>query len=268
MPARGKRRALGQHFLKDRRITQLIADTSYELAKHYGCKAMLEIGPGKGAITEPLLKLLADGTSQGHSIQFLLSEKDWELAHYWKNQNLRVEEGDFLDLPTDRWLVDRPLAIASNLPYSAGTAILTRLARHQDAIPFMVLMFQAEVAERLRAQPDTKAWGSLSIWIQNRWEVKKLCHVGPGAFSPPPEVESEVVILKAREKPLIAIQDEKLWEHLLKSAFAHRRKMLRSTFKGTPHFKEALDASGIDGTKRAEALTWEEWEKLYQTAQR
>lgn len=256
MPAYGKRRALGQHFLKDVRITQLIAETTHQLAQEYHCQALLEIGPGKGAITEPLLKLFGRES-------FVLSERDRELADFWRGQGLKIQEGDFLDLPEDRWLIQKPLAVVSNLPYSAGTAILTRLACYFEAIPFMVLMFQAEVADRLRASPDTKAWGSLSIWIQNRWDVKKLCHVPPGAFSPPPEVQSEVVVLKARSEPRIAIQNEKIWEQLLKGAFSHRRKMLRSCFRGFDVFRNALELSGVDGTKRAEALSWEEWERLY-----
>lgn len=256
MPVYGKRRALGQHFLKDARITQLIADTAHQLSEEQQCRKLLEIGPGKGALTAPLLKIFGPDC-------LVLSERDRELAAYWKTQGLRIEEGDFLDLPEERWLIDRPLAVVSNLPYSAGTAILTRLARYYESIPYMVLMFQAEVAERLRAHPDTKAWGSLSIWIQNRWDVKKLCHVPPGAFSPPPDVQSEVVILRARAQPVIQISDEKKWESLLKTAFSHRRKMLRSCFRGAEHLKKALEISGLDGTKRAEALSWDEWRVLY-----
>lgn len=259
MPAYGKRRALGQHFLKDGRIVEHIVQAAHQLAQENHCRALLEIGPGKGAITESLLQLFG-------SESFVLSERDRDLAAYWKGRGLRVEEGDFLDLPKERWLIGTPLAVVSNLPYSAGTAILTRLACYPDAIPFMVLMFQAEVAERLRAHPDTKAWGSLSIWIQNHWEVKKLCHVPPGAFSPPPEVQSEVVTLKARSQPIIATPDEKMWEFLLKTAFSQRRKMLRSCFRGVESLRNALVLSGVDGTKRAEALSWEEWANLYSAA--
>jgi 16S rRNA (adenine1518-N6/adenine1519-N6)-dimethyltransferase len=270
MPAYGKRRALGQHFLKEPRVTQLIADTTIDLLKEHRCRALLEIGPGRGAITEPLMNLMRElGPEFGSEFEkkaFVLSERDRELADYWKKRGVRVEEGDFLDLPEEKWKIATPLGVVSNLPYSAGTAILTRLARHHEEIPFMVLMFQAEVAERLRASVGTKAWGSLSIWIQNRWEVKKLCHVPPGAFSPPPDVQSEVVVLRARSEPLVSITDEKLWDSLLKTAFAHRRKMLRSCFRSSDLLRNALELSGLDGTKRGEALSWEEWAKLYGSA--
>jgi 16S rRNA (adenine1518-N6/adenine1519-N6)-dimethyltransferase len=150
------------------------------------------------------------------------------------------------------------MGVVSNLPYSTGTAILDRLAREE--IPFMVLMFQAEVAQRLRAEPSTKAWGSLSIWLQNRWDVTRLCGVPPGAFSPPPDVDSEVVVLRRRAEPRVAVKSEEAWEKLLKVSFAHRRKMLRGSLP--PPYKAALEKAEIDGTKRAEALGWDEWSRF------
>ncbi|MGK5083561.1 16S rRNA (adenine(1518)-N(6)/adenine(1519)-N(6))-dimethyltransferase RsmA [Bdellovibrionota bacterium FG-1] len=276
MPVFGKRRALGQHFLRDQGIIDLIARTAMEEAARTGCRALLEVGPGKGAITHPLLALLeTQSWTKAHIERFVIVEADRQLAANWKQNasahalekvgpfEILVEEGDFVQLPEEKWLISTPLAVASNLPYSAGTAIVTRLARHTADIPVMVLMFQAEVAQRLRAEPNTKAWGSLSIWIQNHWDVRKLCAVPPNAFSPPPDVDSEVVILKRRELPRIAIPADRVsqerWEKLLKAAFAHRRKMLRSGLRAHPAELQALEKSGIDLTKRAEALTWDEW---------
>lgn len=269
MPARGKRRALGQHFLRDQGIALQIAETAVQLASEHGCKALLEIGPGKGAITEPILRLLTDAPVVEDVI---LAERDDFLSAEWKIRApefphpLRVEAGDFLDLPEGKWLCKTPLAVASNLPYSAGTAIVVRLAKHWKDIPFMVLMFQAEVAQRLRAEPNTKSWGSLSVLIQNNWDVTKLRSVPPGAFSPPPEVDSEVIVLKSRKAPRVQTgqspQELKRWDSLLRAAFAHRRKMLRSGLSPGV-MREALAQSGLDGTLRAEALSWEDWEKLY-----
>ena len=132
----------------------------------------------------------------------------------------------------------------------------------------MVLMFQAEVAQRLRADPDTRAWGSLSIWIQNRWNVRKLISVKPGAFNPPPKVDSEVLVFERREQPRIQIPNdpktEAQWESLLKATFSQRRKMLRSVLKPYPVLRNALELSQVDDTKRAEALSWEEWAKLWE----
>lgn len=274
MPVFGKRRALGQHFLRDTAIIDRIARTAVELAHETGCRALLEIGPGKGAITLPLLDLLE--ANPGQIERMTVAERDRDLIEEWNDRSIArdgafeeakppliVEPGDFNDLDDSRWLSITPLAVASNLPYSAGTAILQKLARHPDKIPFMVLMFQAEVAHRLRAEPDTKAWGSLSIWIQNVWDVRKLVSAPPRAFAPPPDVDSEVVVLTRREEPRVRVRDNDQWEALLKACFAHRRKMLRSGLPEGP-FRAALARSGIDPTLRAEALSWEQWQAFYE----
>lgn len=274
MPVFGKRRALGQHFLRDRGIIDKIASTAIAEARRTGCRALLEIGPGRGAITLPLLELLEaeDGSQGGVPIErMILAEADRGLVIEWNDRAIArgeahppliVEAGDFNELTDERWLGITPLAVASNLPYSAGTAILQKLARRPDAIPVMVLMFQAEVAARLRAEVGTKAWGSLSIWIQNQWDVRKLCAAPPRAFAPPPDVDSEVVVLTRREVPRVKVTDPARWDELLKASFAHRRKMLRSGLPEGP-LREALARSGIDPTLRAEALTWEQWQRFY-----
>jgi 16S rRNA (adenine1518-N6/adenine1519-N6)-dimethyltransferase len=177
-----------------------------------------------------------------------------------------VHDADFLELAQEQWLAHAPLTVVSNLPYSSGTAIFTRLAHDPEKVRGMVLMFQAEVAQRLRASLSTKDWGTLSIWTQNRWDVKKLITVPPGAFFPPPQVQSEVVVLVPRTElriPGTSGENEKSWEGLLKACFTHRRKMLRAGLPKTGPLRNALELSGVDDTKRAEALDWNEWEKLF-----
>ena len=252
----GRRRAFGQHFLRNERISNEIAETAVQEMKAKSCQSILEIGPGRGAITEPLLRLL-----KGQEL--LLVEKDRKLADFWMEKSgVKVISDDFLNLGKKDYLVHPPLAVVSNLPYSAGTQILIQLAKNYLQIPVMVLMFQAEVARRVRAEPSTSDRGSLSVWIQNRWDVRKLISVKPNDFSPPPKVQSEVVLLSRRESPWIDVleHEEALWEKVLKSAFAHRRKMLRSSFP----WQNALALSGVDGKKRAEALDWNEWSQLFQ----
>jgi 16S rRNA (adenine1518-N6/adenine1519-N6)-dimethyltransferase len=269
MATQGRRRALGQHFLRDTSVTEKIADTAIEQARNHQCQALLEIGPGRGAITHPILERLA---RQSEIQSFLLVERDQKFAAEWKNHKgpfpFQVESQDFLEVPESRWIQKTPLAVVSNLPYSVGTAIVVKLAEQYPSIPVMVLMFQAEVAKRLRAEPSTKERGSLSVWIQNRWDVQKLLHVPPRAFLPPPEVDSEVVVLTRRAEPRIQWGDdpslEKLWEKLLKACFAQRRKMLRSVVP----WRNALELSGVDGTKRAEALNWQEWDQLFQAVRK
>lgn len=271
-PATGKRRAYGQHFLRDRAVITRIVETTFDEAAAAGCTSLLEIGPGKGAITDLIREKLRTPQARGGLERFTIVERDREFATRWAEYagdhdgyDFRVEGADFLELPESQWLAPR-LAVVSNLPYSAGTAILLRLAEHRAEIPVMVLMFQAEVARRLRATQGEKAWGSLSLWIQNEWDVTKLVHVPPGAFAPPPDVDSEVVVLKRRAEPRIAIdspQSRKAWDSLLRATFAHRRKMLRSGIPAGNPCRKALDASGVDGTKRAEALSWEEWSRIH-----
>jgi 16S rRNA (adenine1518-N6/adenine1519-N6)-dimethyltransferase len=269
MPTLGRRRALGQHFLKDNSVVLEIVETAIAEASVHHCRGMLEIGPGRGALTLPLIQALR--TSQIEHLQ--LVERDPKFATHWQThespfQPFAVEESDFLDLPKEKWLLKSPLIVVSNLPYSAGTAILDRLARQTAEIPVMVLMFQAEVARRLYAPPSTKSRGSLSVWIQNRWDVKSLLLVPPKAFSPAPDVDSEVVVLTRRPTPWVDFpndsEHEKLWESFLKACFAQRRKMLRSVVP----WRNALELSGVDGTKRAEALEWQEWNSLFQAVRK
>ena len=263
----GKRRALGQHFLKDQSVISTIVDTTMEMAHENNCASLLEIGPGRGALTEGLMDRFQKDPAALR--EFTLCERDNALAFEWKKKlesvpGMRIHHGDFLELEEKDWLTQKPMAVVSNLPYASGTAIFLKLAEHHSSIPVMVLMFQAEVAKRLRAEPDTKSWGSLSIWTQNFWEVSKLLSVAPGAFAPPPEVDSEVAVFKPRTSPLIDIPNPKAWNELLRACFAHRRKMLRSGLPKAGPLRNALELAGVNDTKRAEALDWDEWKKLYQ----
>lgn len=269
--ANTKRHAYGQHFLRDTKVIERILDSVLENGQKEGVTDFIEIGPGKGALTLPFIV-----RTIGRPQTFKVFERDRELVDFWKKENSasihEIIEGDFMDQPDERFLGtdSKPIGVFSNLPYSAGTAIFTKLAVHPDRIRFMVLMFQAEVAARIRADVDTKAWGSLSLFSQNLWTVSKLISVAPGAFIPPPDVQSEVIVLHPRAEPLIPgthpvthPEGAKLWEDLLRVAFQHRRKMLRGGLPATGPWKSALEKSGVPGTKRAEALSWEEWKNWF-----
>ncbi len=257
-----KQRAFGQNFLKDEGVIRSIRDAALEAVKRHAGHALLEIGPGKGALTRPLLEHLPI------EVSFYLAERDRELIEYWEGES-RVKsllKGDFLDHEDSVLDALGPLVVVSNLPYSAGTAIVVKLAERSQQIPEMILMFQAEVARRLRADPSTPDRGSLSLYIQNEWDVERLLLVPPEAFRPAPKVMSEVVRLTRRKEPRIAVADPEnraAFNALLKCAFAHRRKMLRANLSGTP-WQQALAKSGVDPTKRAEALEWDEWVALWQ----
>ena len=277
-PRAAKRKAFGQHFLRDAGvISQIVTDTLSDLGS-----TCLEIGPGQGALTEPLLAAFQEKAKADAAFRFILVEKDRMLAveneqrisrlgiSHWA----KVHCADFLELSESEWL--RPsLSVVSNLPYSSGTAILTRLCgahanrKGSSGLKRMTLMFQAEVAERVRAEggPGSgRDMGSLSVWVQNDWDVSRVCRVRPGAFQPPPKVESEVLRLVPRERSRIAIRDPDRWERLLKACFAHRRKMLRSGLNQTEFF-QAFGRSGVEGTRRAQELTWEEWARIAEAAE-
>ncbi len=259
-----KRKAFGQHFLSDVSVINNIVDEAIAAVGRHDGHALLEIGPGKGAITRPLLtKLPIDK-------KFFVAERDRELINFWKPESriTQLLEGDFLEHSTEKLEALGKFVVVSNLPYSAGTAIVVKLCELPNEIPEMILMFQAEVAKRLYAQASTPDRGSLSLYIQNEWDVKRLLVVKPEAFNPPPKVMSEVVTLKKRAEPYIALPDEatrERWNNLLKSAFLHRRKMLRVNFNGTK-WKAALEKSGVDPTLRAEALEWKDWTALWQSS--
>jgi 16S rRNA (adenine1518-N6/adenine1519-N6)-dimethyltransferase len=276
MPASPRRRAYGQHFLRDQKVIDQIVATTFEAVERHGARGLLEIGPGQGAITTPLLEAFLNSKVE----RFLIVEKDRGLANEWIDrvrgkEKVELVEADFLKVNSEAYLSPHPLIVVSNLPYSAGTAILQELAAFPLEIPAMVLMFQAEVAARLRAVPGEKAWGSLSLWMQNRWDVKKLLSVPPRAFAPPPEVNSEVVLIEARKVlrvpcppcPEPEFNEKWLstwssnWEKLIRIPFLHRRKMLRSGLPKDSVWKEALSAAEIDETKRAEELSWDDWER-------
>jgi 16S rRNA (adenine1518-N6/adenine1519-N6)-dimethyltransferase len=264
MPANPRRKAFGQHFLRDRALCERLTDLCMEKLHSTGCKTLLEVGPGAGALTEPMIRKLVELPS----VRFGVAEMDRKWADHWKGV-VRVWDADFLKIAEKEWLENPPLGILSNLPYASGTAILLRLAQYPEKIPFMILMFQAEVAQRLRAEAGGKSWGSLSLWIQNLWEVSKVASVPPGSFQPPPDVDSEVVLLQPRSVPRLKSMPQKsvpalaLWDQLLRACFMHRRKMLRAGLSAFPKFKAALEPAGIDPTLRAEALSWEQWDALF-----
>jgi len=256
-----KQKAFGQHFLSDPHVIQGIVNATTEaLQRNPGC-ALLEIGPGKGAITRPLLEAVPQ------DIPFYVAERDRELIEYWRPESRirHLLEGDFLQQPDEVLNEIGKLVVVSNLPYSAGTAIAVRLCERTSQIPEMILMFQAEVAKRLYANPSTRDRGSLSLYVQNEWQVEPILKVPPGAFRPPPKVMSEVVRLTRRSEPYVDVKSperREAWNDLLMYSFRHRRKMIRGNLVGS-QWLNAFDESGVDPKLRAEALEWKDWVAIW-----
>jgi 16S rRNA (adenine1518-N6/adenine1519-N6)-dimethyltransferase len=251
---RVRRRALGQHFLVDPGVV----DRTIALAALEPGAPVLEIGPGRGALTDGLLR-------SGHPV--LAVEIDPELAGALAGRGdprLEVVLADFLDLgPEER--ARFPRAVVANLPYSTGTAILERLLKAPERVDRIVVMLQREVADRLCAEPGGKTYGALTVLTALHARVRRGFGVPPGAFRPPPEVESAVVRLDVEPAPRVAVQDEAEFRRVVRAAFAQRRKTLRNALGasfGRAPAEDALARAGVDPGRRAETLSLDEFARL------
>jgi 16S rRNA (adenine1518-N6/adenine1519-N6)-dimethyltransferase len=223
------KKQLGQHFLKDVSIAERIAGT-LQLTETAN---VLEIGPGTGVLTRFLLKrpvsLVAIELDR-ESVAFLHTRFIPELREEEKKRMLEVVEGDFLKMPLQPLFEGHPFAITGNFPYNISTQIVFRLLEHRDRIPEFSGMFQKEVAERICSGPGSKVYGILSVLVQAFFKAEYCFTVPPEVFDPPPAVSSGVLHLTRREDRYLPC-DEKVFFHVVKSAFNQRRKTLRNSLK-------------------------------------
>ncbi|MEL1249723.1 16S rRNA (adenine(1518)-N(6)/adenine(1519)-N(6))-dimethyltransferase RsmA [Aurantiacibacter gilvus] len=241
-------KALGQNFLFDEQLLDRIAAIPGDLHD----KAVLEIGPGPGGLTRALLRAGARVTAIERDSRCIPALA--ELQEAFPGQ-LRVVEDDALAIDHAE-LMGEPFAVAANLPYNIGTLLFTRWLSGQDWPPAwtsLTLMFQQEVAQRIVAKPGTGTYGRLAVLAQWRAEAKLAMKVHRSAFTPPPKVMSAMVHLVPREAPEGV--SAKVLEKLTEAAFGQRRKMLRQSLKGLSGALEALEACGIESTRRAETLS-------------
>src|SRR5215468_10695970 len=253
-----KRRALGQHFLRDQAIARAIVDLVAPTAQDL----VVEIGPGDGSLT---------GLLAGRAGRVIALEIDRALGAALR---ARLPAVEVLDADARSWdygaLAAQPggrVLILGNLPYSVGKPILTALIAARAAIDEMALMLQREVAERVAAPPGGKTYGSLSIFTQLHCDVRLAFRVPPGAFRPPPKVDSAVLHLRVLPQPRVALADPRRFESVVRAAFAQRRKMLANALGaglGLPLdvVRRAAAAGGVDPTRRAETLTLTEFAAL------
>ena len=258
------RKSLGQNFLLDLNLTAKIARQAGPLD---GCD-ILEIGPGPGGLTRGLL---AEGA------RFVLAiEKDRRCLtalHQISNaypERLTVLEGDALSVDPLQYLTP-PIKVAANLPYNIGTELLIRWLTPPQWPPFwtsLTLMFQREVADRIVAQPGSKAYGRLALLAQWRCDPQIVMSLPPEAFTPPPKISSAVVHFTALPAPRFSA-DPKVLERVIAMAFNQRRKMLRSALKGLgPDIEDRLVAAGLKPTERAEQVSLEGFCNLARQIQR
>lgn len=251
----GALKALGQNFLLDLNLTARIARAAGSLSDH----EVVEVGPGPGGLTRALL---AQGAKR-----VVVIERDRrclpaleEIAAAYPGR-LTIVEGDALGTDMAA-LVKGPARIVANLPYNIATPLLVGWLQTEPWPPWydsLTLMFQKEVAERIVAAPGGKAYGRLGVLAQWRARPRMLFDIDRRAFTPPPSITSTVVELIPRPTPL-APADPRALEVIVAAAFGQRRKMLRSSLKSlTSEAAALLEAAGIDGTRRAEELTVEEF---------
>lgn len=242
------RKSLGQNFLQDPNIiNKIVAALNVQPDD-----VVLEIGPGRGALTELIL---------GRPEQFHLVEFDRDLVNYWQaraleSQGLSVHGADILkfDLDEITAAAKQPIKVIGNLPYNISSPVLFHLMRYADHVHSQVVMLQKEVVQRMAAEPGGRDYGRLSVMLQQRYSIEYLFTVPPGAFFPPPKVDSAI----ARLTPLVQVQhpvnDHQVFERLVKQAFSQRRKTLRNTLKGLLN-AEQIESVGVEPSARAETLT-------------
>ncbi len=249
---------LGQNFLVDAGIVRGIV----EAAEIQPGDRVLEIGPGIGTLTQGLLEAGAHVTAVelDKKLPAVLAKT---LEGY---ENFTLIPGDILKTDIPALMGEEKFKVAANLPYYITTPILMTLLEKKLPITQLVTMVQKEVAERMIAQPGTKAYGALSVAVQYYTEPHIAMDVPPKSFIPAPEVDSVVIACRVRETPPVDIKDaaeEKLFFRVVKGAFGQRRKTLGNALKAAGFDKEllakALENAGVDAGRRGETLTLAEF---------
>lgn len=242
MLPRPKKR-FGQHFLTDRHyLARIVAAIDPKPGD-----SMVEIGPGTGLMTEAL----APAVGRLHVVEIDRQLAAGLRARFAPGQ-VTVHEADVLEF--DFATLPAPLRIVGNLPYNVSTPILFRIAAAASHVADCTFMLQREVVDRMVAAPGGADYGRLSVMLQYRFEMHPLLRVPPGAFTPPPKVESAVVRMVPLPADRPAARDEALFAQLVLAAFAQRRKTLRNAARGLAD-AAAFDRAGIDAARRGETLS-------------
>ena len=257
MTATFARKRFGQHFLHDPTVLEnIVAEVGPRATDR-----LVEIGPGRGALTRLLLDA-ADGALDAIEIdRDLAALLRSDLASY---PRFTLHEVDALDFDFTALAAQRggKLRIVGNLPYNISTPLLFHLLDHAGAIEDLHIMLQKEVVARMAAQPDEDDYGRLTIMLAPRVTVERLFDVGPGAFSPPPRVWSAVARLTVRQEPAFTVSPH--FAAVVAAAFSHRRKTLRNALRSLITL-EQIERCGLDPGVRPETLPPEAFNELAKT---
>ncbi|HTE40531.1 MAG TPA: 16S rRNA (adenine(1518)-N(6)/adenine(1519)-N(6))-dimethyltransferase RsmA [Steroidobacteraceae bacterium] len=259
------RKRFGQHFLHDQRVITRIVDAIAPTSE----QRIVEIGPGLGALTLPLLTRIA-------TLDVIEIDRDAirELRTRVPDGALRIHEGDVLNFDIgslrqqdeqsagqNAQQMGRRLRLVGNLPYNISTPLLFKLIAQREHIEDMHFMLQKEVVDRMAAQPDTAEYGRLTVMLAPWVAVESLFDIGPGAFRPPPRVVSSVARLKPHAQPPFAIHDLDVFSRVVAAAFAQRRKTMRNALRGLIS-EDAFARAGVDPGARGETLSPAEFARL------
>lgn len=251
----------GQHFLIDRNIINKIIQTANIREED----VVLEIGPGLGEMTAGLSK---------KAKKVIAVEIDSLLVEILENKmkdypNVEVIKGDILKLDFNELLRREkvPVKVVANLPYQISTPLLFRFIESKKLFLTLTLMLQREVAERMVAPPDGKEYGPLSIFVQWVSDLRIRFFVNPAAFFPPPKVESAVIHVVWKEKPMVDTKDEEWFKKIVRGCFGYRRKTLINAIKHSAlslvgDVESRMKKIGIDPQRRPETLSIQEFARL------
>jgi len=254
---RTPRKRFGQNFLHDANvIDKLIRSMTPNQDDHF-----VEIGPGRGAITQPLSKLVG---------RLEVVEIDRDLAddlerHDWANQ-ITIHRADALKFRFGN-LSGQPasLRLMGNLPYNISTPLLFHILNSAELFRDIHVMLQKEVVQRMTAMPGTREYGRLTVALAARCDVRSLFTISAGSFTPAPKVESAFAQLTPLAQPLVAVGEQAMFDELLRDAFGQRRKQLGNALRNLLN-AEQIRAIGIDPTVRAEMLDVQQFVMLTQAA--
>lgn len=252
MRAPRPKKRLGQHFLHDRNIVRRILERFAATPQD----TVVEIGPGLGALTTGLL----DAATRLHAVEFDRDVIEPLQARCAGHGELVLHRADALEFDFCS-ITPQPLRVIGNLPYNISTPILFHLLAQVHCLRDLCFMLQKEVVDRLHAAPGGKDYGRLSVMVQWRCRVTPWFDVAPGAFTPPPQVDSTVVQLVPHATPPFAVDDAAVFARVVQMAFAQRRKTLRNALAdfASPPLLQSVD---IDPTRRGETLSLEEFARL------
>jgi len=248
------RKRFGQNFLHDHNIIyNIISSIQAKPDEHW-----VEIGPGQGALTEPLLRqgLRLDVVELDRDLVVLLKVK------FGQNDHLKIHSADALKFDFSALVeTNEKLRIIGNLPYNISTPLMFHLLKYATCIQDMHFMLQKEVVDRICAAPGSKKYGRLSVMMQYYCATELLFDVPPESFDPAPKVMSAIVRLVPHQQPPVVVNDIGMLNRVVTQAFSQRRKTLRNSLKKLIE-EDAIASLNIDPTLRAEALSLSDFAKL------